>query len=397
MEKKILMKKILSFILFLSSFVYAQIFTTNFGEYKAGEGASTLLPSWAKNYHNGLLWGIGKLDSNSYKGHRYLEITTQNTWRGNIFWKYQLPSVDIPTTLAPQLYSEFFFYQNGVMNTTYGYCFKNNVRADSMSMLRGYVIEAVDRTTGNDSIRVIKYINNKGTVIASAALSFTFLHRFSNGIPNSMYCLKARMVNDTIRAKIWQRAGTEPATWNIICYDNTYTDVSGRAAEITTSGWSVYIDSLSVTTTPPINYTLNLISPVSNQYSAGNRVNDYNISWTKSSNVDTVGVYINDVLIGSTSDTVFTISQDSLKSYGHGEVADTFKVSIKAITRKIDSITLNTPLSVAPEISSTITESGTKTDPYIIYSAEQYVEYISHPEYPLWKHIKLGNNFCFLR
>jgi hypothetical protein len=248
-------KLILIFICLLSvDLLNAQTDTTNFGEYPVGNVPNdpTHFDSWDKTFNNSILASFGNIDSTHYKGFRYLTLSTQNTWRGTVCWNYKLPHDTLDKTLTPKVYSEFAFYQGFVMKTSYGYVFRNDVPLDSTTKIRGFGLDVVDMTSGTDSIRIIKFVNNVGIVKVKAALSFTFKDIYNNGVSTSIYCLKGEIVSDTIKGKVWKRGDAEPSAWNISYYDTSGHNILSRTpVELSNIGWSVNIDYLSVDTSIP--------------------------------------------------------------------------------------------------------------------------------------------------
>ena len=284
------MKRLFLILLLISSYSFAQTYETDFSGY-FGTTVTNFPPDpgsyFGKNYHTSILTDFSKsitADSADYKGDVFLYLATQNTWRGNVRWFKDFTSGDtINTSLTPQIYTEFGFLRSSVMNTTFGYFLKNNIIKDS---IKGYAIELVNRTTGTDSIRVIRYTNSVGTVMSESPLSFTFQDIWHSGgatidFTDAAYCLRAQMISDTLKARVWKRTGVEPSGWNITYYDSTFHSLSSYVGELTNIGWQVNIDSMNVVTTAPPSPeapdTLQFHLPTDN--SVYNALDTIHVSW----------------------------------------------------------------------------------------------------------------------
>lgn len=116
--------------------------------------------------------------------------------------------------------------------------------------------------------------------------------------------------------------------------------------------------------------SLILTNPKSGIYSRGNRVDNLVIQWTKL-NVDTVYVYLNNHLYTSTTSLMCVVPQDTLRSY-----TDTMKIKIVGKTKIRGA---GTPVVITPPTpvtNPTITGTGTIADPYVLYSAQQYLDLV---------------------
>lgn len=206
------------------------------------------------------------------------------------------------------------------------------------------------------------------TLVAGSEYTISFKARQVGGIP-----IKFRMATSvayTTAISGWADTTITATSNQTYSFKRTPSVTTGyltlQFADWYGEGW---IDEILITWIPPY---LEILTPANAD--TINNTRDLLVTWTKST-ADPINLYLNDSLLVRTTETSYTISQSIIRSLLTGNVGQQIKLAVKWATE--DTTTTYNPYNDHPTANTgPMSGSGTISNPYIINSAQQYVDLV---------------------